>query len=276
MARTRNYVNNVDLLEELYLSIEQESLTRKGLDMLMKLAQRTQRKLYYSCDDDKQHCLSEAYFDLIKRWTKFNPYSVRSFGFELIDYKGSGGKIELSSESRDMKFYKDPSNRESILKCETVSGVEIGIRKDKKISYLKITDLNIDWTVAREGFIKANPHLFKKPGYRLPPEMPTVSELLLKTFSNNQTGIFDPLKTRVRVKYKILGLPKDDIKYSECWVYKTNAVVKDPNPFSYFTSICINGYAKGFKELRPKKDKGKFISLDAGFNNDDGTDLFNT
>ena len=263
MARTRNYVNNVDLLEELYLSIEQENLTRKGLDMLMKLAQRTQRKLYYSCDDDKQHCLSEAYFDLIKRWTKFNPYSVRSFGFELIN------------ESRDIKFYKEPSDRGSILKCETVSGVEIGIRKDKKLSYLKISDLNIDWTITREGFIKANPHLFKKPGYRLPPTMPTISELLSKTFSNNQSGIFDSSKTRIRVKYKTLGSSKEDVKYTECWVNKANSVIKDPNPFSYFTSICINGYAKGFKELRPKKDKGKFISLDAGFNNSDGTDLFN-
>ena len=257
MSRTRNYVNNVDLLEELYLSIDQDELTRKGLDMLMKLAQRTQRKLYYSCEDDKQHCLSEAYFDLIKRWKKFNPYDVRSFGFELVEI------------DNDMKFYKDPNDRSSILKCTSVSEPEICIRKNGKIGYVKISELNIDWTITREGFIKSNPNLFKKPGYRLPDDMPTIPELLTSMFSNENTGIFDPVRTRIRVKYK------DGDILRECFVNKTNAVVKDPNPFSYFTSICINGYAKGFKELRPKKDKGRFISLDAGFNNEDGTDLFN-
>lgn len=264
MARTRNYVNNVDLLEELYLSIERDELTNKGLDMLMKLAQRTIRKLYYSCEDTKQHCLSEAYLDIWKRWRKFDPYVVRSSGFEL------------SQIGRSMKFYKDSNDRLSIIQCESIDDIEIGVRKNNKLSYVKISELNVDWSLTREGFIKANPELFRKPGYRLPKDMLTMAEYLAEMFNNDSTGVFDPTKTRVKVKYKVQSTSKDiPITYAECFVNKTNAVVKDPNPFSYFTSICINGYAKGYKELNPKKDQGRFISLDAGFGSEDGTDMFN-
>jgi hypothetical protein len=84
------------------------------------------------------------------------------------------------------------------------------------------------------------------------------------------------MNSKVKVKYKVNGTSKSDpTRYEEITIIKANAVVKEPNPFSYFTSICINGYANGYKELRTKKDKGRFISLDAGFNNSDGTDLFN-
>lgn len=38
---------------------------------------------------------------------------------------------------------------------------------------------------------------------------------------------------------------------------------KTKNAFAYYTSICINGYAKGWHKLHPDKYKGT-ISLNAG------------
>lgn len=255
MARQKNYVNNVDLLEELYKSIDQDELTRKGLDMLMKLAQRTQRKLYYSCEDDKQQCLSEAYFDLCKRWKKFNPFVVRSTGFELLE---PGDAI---------KFYLDPSDRETLTKCKVLDNAELCVTKKNKHTYLKLSEININVEDTKEGWIKANPNAYTGGPFN-GPKLPSLVEVLENKFSA-QGAEYDNDNTRIKVVYKIDG---EEI---ETTILKSQTVVKDPNPFSYFTSICINGYAKGFKELKPKKDKGRFISLDAGFNNPDGTDLFN-
>ena len=257
MPRTKNYLNNPDLLEELYISIEKDNLTPKAVDMLMKLAQRTQRKLYYSCEDDKQHSLSEAYFDLIKRWRGFSPYEVRSSGFEIVEI------------DEKFKFYKDAKDRSTITKCQCISEPEICVYKKGRITYLKLSEVNINLKETKEVFVKENPHLFSKPGYN-GPKLPKIVDVLAKKFSNNNTGIFTPHKSRIRVSYKI---DKDTSK--ECYAYKHNTIIKTPNPFAYFTSCCINGYAKGYKELHPKKDKGRYISLDAGFNNEDGTDIFN-
>ena len=49
---------------------------------------------------------------------------------------------------------------------------------------------------------------------------------------------------------------------------KEQIIIKDPNPFSFFTSSCINGYAKGWKRLYPKKSKGLLLSIDSGYNTD--------
>ena len=255
MARTKNYVNNVDLLEELYISIERDDLTRTCLDMLMKLAQRTQRKLYYSCEDDKQQCLSEAYLDIAKRWKRFDPFAVRSSGFELVEV------------GQTFKFYLDPKDRSSLTKCEVIADPELCAARDDDRTYLKLSEMNMNLEDTKEGHMKANPHLYANGPYR-GPRLPSITEVLNDKFVN-EGGFYDGKNSKVQIKYKMDG------EFIEATLLKANAVVKDPNPFSYFTSICINGSAKGYKELRPKKDKGRYISLDAGFNNADGTDLFN-
>jgi hypothetical protein len=262
MSRAKKYVNNVDLLEELYVSIERDELTRTCLDMLMKLAQRTQRKLYYSCEDDKQQCLSEAYLDIAKRWKRFDPFKVRSTGFELMEV------------GQTLKFYLDPKDRSTLIKCEVIEEPELCAAKGDLVTYLKLSEINLNLEDTKEGHAKANPHLYSAGPYR-GPKLPSITEVLNDKFVN-EGGSYDGMNSKVKVKYKVNGTSKSDpTRYEEITIIKANAVVKEPNPFSYFTSICINGYAKGYKELRPKKDKGRFISLDAGFNNSDGTDLFN-
>ena len=45
MAKTKNYLNKKDLLDEIYKSREQDELTKECLKMLMLLANKTIRKL---------------------------------------------------------------------------------------------------------------------------------------------------------------------------------------------------------------------------------------
>ena len=254
-TKTKNYVNNTDLLEEIYLSIEKDELTRKCLDILMKLADRTQRKLYYSCEDDKQQCLSEAYLDIWKRWRKFEPFQVRSGGFELIE----AGEI--------YKFYLDPTDRSSLVKCESLDDAELCLKNGDEYTYIKLNQLSIHIKDTKEGHAKNNPTLYANGPFGIP-KLPSIVQIISNKINSGDIQ-FSDIESKVKVKYK------KDGKFFETYAYKSNLVVKEPNPFSYFTSVCINGYAKGYKELKPNKDKGRFISLDSGFNNEDGSDLFN-
>ena len=114
-AKKKNYLSASNLLEEIYKSIDRDELTENALKMLMQLANRTQRKLYYSCVDDKEHALSEAYLDLWKRWRGFNPYKARRFKFEIIE------------PGKEFKFYRDINDRSTITKCKAIDHSELFI-----------------------------------------------------------------------------------------------------------------------------------------------------
>jgi len=244
MARQKNYLNNADLLEEMYKSNDKGELTRKALDMLMLLAERTQRKLPYPCEDDKQQCLSEAYVDIWQRWTKFNPYTVRIFRFEMIN------------AGDEFKFYKDIEDRSTLTKCKAVLNAELYIEDQ---GYTGLGSFNIDISTTKEGAPDDMMPAHKR-------KLPTLPDLINNIVNNK----YMPEMSRVLVEYT-----NEEGEVVQEYITKLQSVVRDPNPFSYFTSVCVNGFAKGFKELKPKKDKGRFISLDAGFGSENGTDMYN-
>ena len=182
VKKSKNYVNKKDLLEEIYKSREQDELTRECLNMLMELANRTIRKLYYKCEDDKQHALSEAYFDIAKNWRDFNPDYARFHGYETLK-----------------------------------TGDELRVFIDKEQSR-------------------------------------TAAAVVVENY---------PEENRIKLEY-IVKKNHRDIKIYD----KEDIIIKDPNPFSFFTSTCINGFAKGWKRLNPKKTKGRLVSIDSGYNSD--------
>jgi len=247
MARQKNYLNNADLLEEMYISNDKGELTKKALDMLMLLAVRSQRKLPYSCEDDKEQCLSEAYVDIWQRWTKFNPYQVRIFRFEMI------------KKDQEFKFYRDIKDRSTLTKCVAVEPTDLYISDQGYMNLDAFNPDDIDISTTKEG----------APDDMLPAhkrKLPTLPDRINKIVNNK----YEEEKSRVLVEYT-----NDEGEVVQEYITKLQSVVRDPNPFSYFTSVCVNGFAKGFKELKPKKDKGRFISLDAGFGTDNGTDMYN-
>ena len=174
----KNYINAKELLNEIYKSRERDELTPRALDLLMKLAQRSIRKLYYKCEDDKQNALSEAYFDIVKNWRKFNPDWARLTGYELLD---KGDQIRVFIDEERIK---------------------------------------------------------------------TAGATVIENY---------PLENKIKLEY-IIKKGEKQIKIFD----KNDIIIKEPNAFSFFTSCCVNGFAKGWKILNPPKSKGVFVSLDSG------------
>lgn len=81
MPRTKNYLNNKDLYNEIVKSKEQGKLTRDAEKMLILLAERAIRKMKYVDDDDRQDCLQFALLDLLKYWKNFNPKYTNAFAY---------------------------------------------------------------------------------------------------------------------------------------------------------------------------------------------------
>lgn len=81
MAKSKNYLNNKDLYDQIVLSLEADKLTPEAEKMLIMLAERAINKLSYVNDDDRQDCLQFALLDLLKYWRNFNPQYKNAFAY---------------------------------------------------------------------------------------------------------------------------------------------------------------------------------------------------
>lgn len=81
MAKSKNYLNNKDLYDEIVKSKEDGKLTQNAEKMLVLLAERTIRRLSYVNEDDRQDCLQFALLDLLKYWQNFNPKYKNAFAY---------------------------------------------------------------------------------------------------------------------------------------------------------------------------------------------------
>ena len=70
--RKKQYLNNADLLEQIRLSKQQDSLTREAEKMLVLLATNAIKKLPYVYTADRDDCLQFDIYDLLKYWKGFN------------------------------------------------------------------------------------------------------------------------------------------------------------------------------------------------------------
>tara|TARA_Y100001937_G_C7122566_1_gene333336 strand:+ start:823 stop:1572 length:750 start_codon:yes stop_codon:yes gene_type:complete len=242
MAKSKNYLNKKDLLEEIYKSREQDELTSRCTKMLMLLAQKTIRKLYYKCEDDRQHALSEAYFDLAKNWRKFDPDFARFHGY--ADLK-PGDKIRVHPE-------KGSDRTAAAIVLENYPIEKLIEEKEEEIK-------NIGAVMTTFGF-----------SYDEKSKELSISYCLPENY-NRKTGegkrereVYDASDyNRIKLEYIVKKNQRDIAIFD-----KEQIIIKDPNPFSFFTSSCINGYAKGWKRLYPKKSKGLLLSIDSGYNTD--------
>jgi len=241
MSKTKNYLNKKDLLEEIYKSRAQDELTTKCVEMLMLLAKKTIRKLYYKCEDDKEHALSEAYYDLAKNWRGFDP-----------DYAKFHGYADLKPGDEIRVYPEKGSDRTAAAIVVENYPVETLIEEEKK-RLVSLGKREITFEHIKEDEIVI--FRFLKKGVRKSKSNP---EEDYTTSMVDVTGS-DTIKLNYIVKKNLR-----DIDIFE----KEQIIIKDPNPFSFFTSACINGYAKGWKRLYPKKSKGLLLSIDSGYNTD--------
>lgn len=240
MAKSKNYLNKKDLLEEIYKSREQDELTPECLKMLMLLAQRTIKKLYYKCEDDKQHALSEAYFDLAKNWRKFDPDFARYHGY--ADLK-KGDQIRVCPEKGS-----DRTAAATVVENYPLENLMKQVEKDLKVNKMKLIEMEyLEDTKELRVLRKSTKSEIENHGHD------ETHEYFLDASDYN----------KIKLEYIVKKNQKDIDIFD-----KEQIIIKDPNPFSFFTSSCINGYAKGWKRLYPKKSKGLLMSIDSGFNTD--------
>jgi len=242
MAKSRNYLNKKDLLEEIYKSRAQDKLTKECLDMLMLLAQRTIKKLYYKCEDDKQHALSEAYYDISNNWRKFNPDFARFHGYANLE---PGDEIRVYPEKGS-----DRTAFAVVVENYPIEDLITKTENELKSIGMKLVNTVYD---EKEKVLFVN----RKPTKEeiLENDLPKDSIL---TYSIDASEF-----NRIKLEY-IIKKNQTDIDIFD----KEDIIIKDPNPFSFFTSTSINGFAKGWKKLYPNKSKGILLSIDSGFSTD--------
>ena len=79
-----DYVNRHELLKEVMTSKEVDCLTPRALELLMKMTKECTRALRYKEMMDKEDCMSEAIFDVIKYWKRFDPDIANSNCFSFF------------------------------------------------------------------------------------------------------------------------------------------------------------------------------------------------
>jgi len=79
--KSKNYLNNRDLYDQMVLSKEQNVLTKEAEKMLILLAERAINRMRYVSEDDRKDCLQFALLDLLKYWRNFNPKYPNAFAY---------------------------------------------------------------------------------------------------------------------------------------------------------------------------------------------------
>jgi|TARA_R110002096_G_scaffold99543_6_gene220539 DNA-directed RNA polymerase specialized sigma subunit len=79
--KSRNYLNNRDLYDQMVLSKDQDVLTKEAEKMLILIAERAINKMKYVSEDDRNDCLQFAILDLLKYWRNFNPIYPNAFAY---------------------------------------------------------------------------------------------------------------------------------------------------------------------------------------------------
>ena len=177
----------------------------------------------------------------------FDPYKVRVFRFEML------------KAGDEFKFYRDIKDRSTLTKCVALEDTQLYIKGENYMTLSSFNPEDLDLTSTKEGAPEDMLPAHKR-------KLPTLPDRINSIISNK----FDPELSKISVEYTN---SEGELVIEN--INKIQSVVRDPNPFSYFTSVCVNGFAKGFKELKPKKDKNRFVSLDAGFGSENGTDMYN-
>lgn len=77
-----HYVKNSELLKEIILCKEQNKLSPRAVEMFIKIAHESNKRLRYKDPMDKEDCISGALEDLCRYWNRFDPAkSTNAFAF---------------------------------------------------------------------------------------------------------------------------------------------------------------------------------------------------
>jgi hypothetical protein len=74
------YVKNSDLIKEIIESKKNEQLTPAAIEMFVKIANESSKKLKYKDPMDREDCVAGAIEDLLKYWKNFDAQKMYDLG----------------------------------------------------------------------------------------------------------------------------------------------------------------------------------------------------
>lgn len=80
-TKSKNYLNNKDLHDELVFCIENNTTTTKLIEMFKKIIKHQADVKYWVDSEDKKDCCQNALINCWKNYTKFNPEKGQAFAF---------------------------------------------------------------------------------------------------------------------------------------------------------------------------------------------------
>lgn len=75
-----HYVKNADLVREIIESKKNGKLTPAAVDMFIRIANESSKKLKYKDPMDREDCIASAIEDLLKYWKNFDPQRMYDLG----------------------------------------------------------------------------------------------------------------------------------------------------------------------------------------------------
>lgn len=105
----KRYVDDKELLKEIIISKENNNLTPRALELLMKIAKQANNPMKYKYSMDKEDCISRAYEDIWRYWRSFKPEhpkaNVFAYFTRMVKYGYAKGFNELYPEiKQDIKL----------------------------------------------------------------------------------------------------------------------------------------------------------------------------
>lgn len=67
------YVKPLELKEEILLSLKNDELTPKAINMLLLMVKNMSRKFSYKYEEDRKDCQAFAVLDIVRYWRGFDP-----------------------------------------------------------------------------------------------------------------------------------------------------------------------------------------------------------
>lgn len=117
--KKKNYVNGREFHNEIVISKQNGELTRKAVDMIIKMANESNKKLSYKCEEDREDCIQFGIRDVLLYWKGFDPENPNSNafsyftqmlkngfakGFNILHPIKTSNKISISNEKGNINF----------------------------------------------------------------------------------------------------------------------------------------------------------------------------
>ena len=80
-TKKKSYVCSKELRAEILKSFEQDSLTPRALELLMRMSYEAIKLKRFKDDEDRKDCIAQANSDLVMYWRSYNPEYPNIFAY---------------------------------------------------------------------------------------------------------------------------------------------------------------------------------------------------